>query len=154
MSLETIDNLTDETVDHLKELVQINVDSAEGFKKVAEQTEDSELQLLFQDGERQRAGFAEQLRKVVEMNDEDVKMTDSLAAQLHRWWISVRETISASDRHALLAEAERGEEAILEKYRKVVPQTAGSPLNDQLNSQFEDILGMKKRIEQLRKLSE
>ena len=154
MSLETIDNLTDETIDQLKELVQINIDSAEGFEQVIEQTDDADLKLLFEDGQRQRAGFAQRLRQVVEMNDEDVKMSDSLAAQLHRWWISVRETISTSDRHAILCEAERGEEAILDKYRKCVPATAGSPLNDELNSQFEDILGMKKRIEQLRKQAE
>ena len=150
MSLETLDNLEKETIDQLKELAQINLDSKEGFELVAQQTDDPQLQSLFRDGAQQRAGFLQEIKEALALSDADTQISDSVASHIHRWWISIREKIQPSETVALLSEAERGEDTILDKYKTCVPKTAGSPLNATLNAQFESILAMRHRITELK----
>lgn len=150
MSLETIDNLDSETIEQLKELAQINLDSKEGFELVAQQTDDPQLQALFRDGAQQRAGFLQEIKDALSLTDEDTKISDSALSHVHRWWISIREKVQPSEAAALLGEAERGEDTILDKYKSCVPKTAGSPLNAKLNAQFESILAMRHRITELK----
>lgn len=147
--METIANLSDETVDHVKDLVRINQDSAEGFAEAADVVENADLKGLFSlmAGERQQ--FANELRSYVILNDEDGDISGSWKGMFHRWWLDLRGKLSGGDAYAVLAEAERGEDRIKQMYEEVIKDTTGNPINDVMHKQYAEI---KKGHDQVRDL--
>ncbi len=136
---ETTTTLNTQTIEHLQDLVRINRDSAEGFRKAAELIQDLKLTELFLQIAGQREAFARELRGYVELNDEDGDISTSWEGMFHRWWLDVRALLSSGNDHAVLAEAERGEDKIKEMYEDVLKDTAGSPLNDVLMRQYAEV---------------
>lgn len=142
-------NFDAETLDALKDLVRINVDSAQGWDRAAADVKDANLKAFFQRVGQQRAGFAHELRRFVEMRDEDVSMSSSLSATLHRWWIDLRSTVQGNE-YAVLAEAERGEDVIKHTYEKTLPKVGGSPLMSVLNDQYAQVKATHDQVRDMR----
>ena len=137
--MESTTQMESQTIEALQNLIKINIDSAKGFQHAADQIEDPKLKTLFQSLAQQRSHFADQLRGYVRMNDHEAEDSGSLKGQFHRWWLQLRKTISLDDRYAILAEAERGEDVIKERYEALLQETAGSPVNDVLLKQYGQI---------------
>lgn len=134
--METIKNLNDKTLKGVKSIIELNTDASEGFQKAADQIENADIAGYFRQCSSRRAQFAEQLKRVVQLNDEDAPQSGTAKGKLHRWWLDIRGTIQDGDEHAILAEAERGEDAIKQEYEEVLKGTAGSPLNAVLSDQY------------------
>lgn len=147
--METITNLNDNTLSRIEDLVRINMDSASGFNEAADVVENTSLKTLFHMLAVQRQRYAEELRQYVELNDEDADIGESWKGMFHRWWLDLRGKLSGGDAYAVLAEAERGEDAIKEMYEEVIQETTGNPLNDVLHAQYAEI---KKGHDQVRDL--
>lgn len=150
MSLETKANLKPETISKLQELIQINVDSRDGFRHAAEATDDMTLSTLFQSLGHQREEQANELARFVEWNHEKPQRSGSFAAALHRSWMTIRETLSSDDLYAVLAEAERGEDQIKNAYEETLRETAGSAVNDVLSQHMAQVKAAHDRIRDLR----
>lgn len=148
--METITNMNPETIDGLKDLVRVNVDSTKGFLVAADQVENLDLAALFRNLSQQRGLHADQLRGFVKMNDEEASDSGSIKGRFHRWWLNLRGTITGGDEHAILAEAERGEDVIKERYEEVLKQTAGSPVNNVLQSHYADVKASHDAIRDMR----
>jgi uncharacterized protein (TIGR02284 family) len=148
--METITNLKDETIEHIKDLVRINQDSAEGFAEAADIVENDDLKGLFSlmAGERQQ--FANELRSYVILNDDDGEISGSWKGMFHRWWLDLRGKLSGGDAYAVLAEAERGEDKIKAMYEECIKETTGNPLNDVLHRQYADVVKGHDRVRDLR----
>ncbi len=148
--METITNLKDETIQHIKDLVRINQDSAEGFAEAADVVENDDLKGLFSlmAGERQQ--FANELRSYVILNDDDGEISGSWKGMFHRWWLDLRGKLSGGDAYAVLAEAERGEDKIKAMYEECIKETTGNPLNDVLHRQYADVVKGHDRVRDLR----
>ncbi len=134
--METITNLDKDTLGGVKSIIEINLDSSKGFESAAENIENADIAGYFRQCSARRAQFAEQLRRVVDVNGVDAPDSGSAKGAVHRWWINMRGTIQNGDEHAILAEAERGEDSIKGEYEKVLKKTAGSPLNAMLTDQY------------------
>lgn len=147
--METITNLNDDTLARIKDLVRINLDSASGFNEAADVVEDISLTSLFNILAVQRQRYAEELGQYVQINDDDADISESWKGMFHRWWLDLRGKLSGGDAYAVLAEAERGEDAIKEMYEEVIKETTGNPLNDVLHAQYAEI---KKGHDQIRDL--
>lgn len=131
--------LDDRTLVGVKELVRINIDSAKGFRTAADQVETPDIAIWFRQCSERRAGFAEELRRFVRMNDAEADDSGTFAGALHRWWIDIRGTIQAGDEYAMLAEAERGEDAIKSLYEKVIAESVGTPATAVLIAQHRSV---------------
>lgn len=134
--METVKNMDEPTITKLQDLIEINIDSCKGFESAAEKIENEQVASYFRDCAARRGSFAEELQGYVAWNGKDPEDSGSLKGNLHRWWLEMRGTIQDGDEHAVLAEAERGEDAIKERYEDVLKETAGSPLNGVLQQQF------------------
>jgi uncharacterized protein (TIGR02284 family) len=134
--METITNLDKDTLSGVKSLIEINIDSSKGFQTAAENIENADIAGYFRQCSARRAQFAEQLKRVVDVNGTPSPDSGSAKGAMHRWWLDLRGTIQNGDEHAVLAEAERGEDAIKHKYEDVLKKTAGSPLNAVLTDQY------------------
>lgn len=150
MALETKAHLKPETIKQLQELIQINVDSRDGFRHAAEKLEDMTLSTLFQSLAHQREEQANELSQYVEWNQEKPDREGSFAASLHRSWITIREALSSDSLYPVLAEAERGEDQIKAAYENALRETAGSAVNDVLTRQYAQVKSAHDRVRDLR----
>ncbi|MEZ6242069.1 MAG: PA2169 family four-helix-bundle protein [Phycisphaerales bacterium] len=146
--MPTTNTLDSKTISGLQDLIQLNIDSDEGFNAAADQLDaSSRLAMHFRECAAERRSFASELQAVVGANSERPEQSGTAKGTLHRWWLEIRGAVQDGDEHAVLAEAERGEDAIKRRYEKVLKETAGSPVNDLLQRQY---AAVKRRHDQVR----
>jgi uncharacterized protein (TIGR02284 family) len=152
-AVETKQNLSADTVSQLQELIQINIDSRDGFRQAAEGLEDLTLRSAFEQLAQDRDLQADELARYVAWNGEMPRREGSLAATVHRTWMKVREMLATDNRHAMLSEAERGEDAIKEAYENALKGVPGSAMNDVLLRHYATVKASHDRIRDLRDAS-
>lgn len=150
MAIETKSDLKQETIAQLQELIQLNIDSRDGFRHAAEQLDDVTLCSAFEQIAQDRDMQAEELARYVSINGEHARREGSVAASLHRTWIDIRTMLTSDDRYAMLAEVERGEDTIKKAYEDALKSTAGSAMNDVLLQQYSDVKATHDRMRDLR----
>ncbi|MEM9883975.1 MAG: PA2169 family four-helix-bundle protein [Planctomycetota bacterium] len=122
--------LTDQTVKRLNDLIQVNLDSAKGFRETSEGLESASYTSLFREIADERDGQAASLRTLVQAGGDDAPDSTSFLSQAHRWWTGVRDAVTSSSNYDVLAEAERGEDKILHMYQDVEEECRGSKVHD------------------------
>lgn len=120
MSTETQQVLTPKMISQLQELIQVNIDSRDGFRHASEVTDDLTLQSAFEQIAIDRDAQADELARFVAWSGEYPRRDGSIAAAVHRAWMTIRESLSTDDRLAVLCEAERGEDSIKAAYEKAL----------------------------------
>lgn len=150
LKTENAADLDRETIDHLQQLVQINIDSAEGFRHAADALHDKVLAADFRVWAVDRTRQADELARYVALNEAEAPDERSWMAALHQTWLEFRAAISAGDTQAVLAEAERGEDLIKERYEETLKETAGSGVNDVLQHQYASVKKVHDRVRDLR----
>ncbi len=150
MSIETKSELCNKTIAQLQELIRINIDSKRGFQEVADNVENTAIAETFRMMAAQRSANVEQLHQFCLVNGEDPNREGSYVAKLHRVWIKIRDQLSSNDTHAMLCEAERGEDYIKAAYEAALIETAGSAVNDVLTRQYTEVKAAHDRVRDLR----
>jgi uncharacterized protein (TIGR02284 family) len=100
----------------LNNLIDTCTDGQKGFASVAEAVTNPELKTLFRSYSQQRARFATELQAEVQRLGGDPEKAGTLAASLHRGWINLKSVLTGHDNHALIREAERGEDVAVNTY--------------------------------------
>ncbi len=115
---------TQERIDVLNDLIEINNDRVAGFEKAIADINDEnvDLKTLFQEYSAQSRKNSQELTALVAGNGGDTETGTSLSGTLHRAWIDVKSIFGGSDRKSILAEAERGEDAIKKAYRTALTE--------------------------------
>lgn len=142
--------LKDKTLEQLRELRQLNVDSAKGFEECAELVKEHGLKQAFSEIAHTRREQAQTLATQIEWNDEAEEEQGSYTAAMHRAWIKVREAFSSDDSYTALAEAERGEDSIKQAYEEALPELKGSPIHDIVAEQYATVKKTHDRVRALR----
>lgn len=150
MAVETKDTLSAATISQLQELIQSNIDSRDGYRQAAQAIDDVTLSSAFEQLALERDAQADELARYVAWNGETVRREGSVAAAIHRTWMSVREMLTTDDRYAMLSEVERGEDSIKSAYEDALKNTAGSAMNDVLLQQYSKVKASHDRIRDLR----
>ncbi len=109
-----------ETIDVLNDLTEVLKDGQQGFETAAKDAKAPELQAAFHKYAAQRAEFASRLQARVAALGADVEKRGSVAGAMHRGWINLKAALSSNEPQAVLEEAERGEDAAVEAYRKAL----------------------------------
>jgi len=147
---EQVLNLSESIISELRDLVRINVDSSKGLQTAADCVKDTELAALFRNIASERAVNADKLGHYLAMNDEDANDSGSIAGKIHRWWLNIRGAVSSKEKYAILAEAERGEDEIKDRYEAALRNTAGSPIHEVLMTQMASVKAGHDKIRDLR----
>ncbi|WP_442482482.1 PA2169 family four-helix-bundle protein [Aeoliella sp. SH292] len=150
LSQETTLHLPEEVVTKVSQLAQVNRDSASGFQEAADAIEDKTLASEFRVWAVDRTRQADELDAIVEMNEGDPTDDRSWSAALHQTWLKFRAAISDGDAYTVLAEAERGEDVIKEKYEDVLKDVAGSAVTEVIQHQYSHVKGVHDRVRDLR----
>jgi uncharacterized protein (TIGR02284 family) len=141
---------TTETIELLNGLIETCKDGCEGFKTAADDSKDPELQTIFRRYSTQRADFARELRQLVDSLGGDPDKRGSISGALHRGWINIKAAVSSNEPHAVLSEAERGEDAAVSAYRDASEQIYEPVARDLVSRQFTAIKAAHDHVRDLR----
>jgi uncharacterized protein (TIGR02284 family) len=112
----------DNTISTLNNLIETCKDGEIGFKTAAEGLTAPAYKAKFLEYSQQRAGFARDLQARVRALGGDPEKTGSVSGSLHRGWIDIKSVVTGKSDHAILAEAERGEDVAKAAYEKAVKE--------------------------------
>ena len=113
----------EDIVDDLNELVKINNDRIQGYLKAVEDTEDTQLDHLFNEMIVQSQNFRSQLADhIVRIDGTAVTDTTStdVGSKIHRAWIDIKSAVTGKDRDTVLSSVTFGENAAVEAYESAV----------------------------------
>ena len=110
------------SVEILNDLIEINNDRIEGYDKAIKESteENADLKQLFEHLIRESHECKMALAtEVLVLKGETVTGT-TVRGKIYRAWMDVRATFSGHDRHSILANCERGEDAAQDAYKKAL----------------------------------
>ncbi len=150
MATTTKLHVSPETLEQLQELIQINIDSRDGFMYAASKLEDMAIAGLFGGLANERRIQADELSRLVEFNGEEPDRSGSFSAAVHRTWMGIRDGVSGASDYAVLAEAEQGEDTILDAYRDAVQCGCTGEIHDVLIRHCAAVQAAHDRVRDLR----
>ena len=149
MSMVTNVALTQESIALLQDLIEINIDSRDGFDEVAGKTEDIAIANLFRSISDKRQAQASELQTIVEMNCEKPVSTGSKSAVMHRLLINLRAALGGGTK-VMLIEAEKGEDYIKQRYKTAIEQIPDRATADLILRQYRAVAAAHDRVRELR----
>jgi uncharacterized protein (TIGR02284 family) len=135
-----------------KDLVETLKDGERGFASAAEKLRDSdraEWAATLQRLSEQRAGFR---REIVEMGHEygdDVDESGSVAATLHRGWISLKDALTGDDAGSVLGAAVTGEDHAVSEYEKGLEKDLSAGFREVVTRQHAAIVAARNEVKAL-----
>jgi uncharacterized protein (TIGR02284 family) len=135
-----------------KDLVETLKDGERGFASAAEKLRDSdraEWATTLQRLAEQRAGFR---REIVEMGHEygeDVDESGSVAASVHRGWISLKDALTGDDAGSVLGAAVTGEDHAVSEYEKAEKQDLSAGFRDVVSRQRAAVVAARDEVKAL-----
>ena len=140
-----------EIISTLNGLIETLKDGQEGFKQSASGVDDPQLKTLFDNFALQRSKFAGELQsEVVQLGEPEPEDSSSTSGALHRTWINIKSAVTSRDRHAILAEAERGEDSAVSAYRDALEQDLPAPVREIVSRQSSEVKMAHDKIRNLR----
>jgi len=114
----------------LENLIEITRDGEEGFSHAAQYSNDRALRDEFNQFSRERAQIVSELQRLERnFGRRDVDYSGSVMGAFHRAWMDIRSIVAQRDDQAILEEAERGEDAALEAYKKALNRRPPLPVS-------------------------
>ena len=108
-----------------KDLVETLKDGRNGFASAAEKLRDSdspEAAATFQRFSDQRAAFVQDIVSMGHAYGDDVDESGSVAAKLHRGWISLKDALTGDDASSVIGAAVTGEDHAVSEYEKALKE--------------------------------
>lgn len=116
----------DKTISILNTLIETCKDGEIGFTTAADGLQDPGIKAKFHEYARQRAGFVRDLQAEVRKLGGDPETSGSISGSLHRGWLNIKSVITGKDDHAIVAEAERGEDVAKAAYEDALKESLPS----------------------------
>jgi uncharacterized protein (TIGR02284 family) len=147
----TTRKLPEKSIKWLQDLIQLNIDSRDGFKDAADNVKgkDNSLVSFFRELSHQRASQASELQALVASNAEKPTKSGSVSAAAHRTWMDIRTALGGGEQ-AVLNEAERGEDHIMEKYQEALKDLGSCSCTEVLRRQYTAVKASHDKVRNLR----
>ena len=113
----------DNAISTLNNLIETCKDGENGFRTAAEGLKSPQIKTKFLEYARQRADMVRELQGAVRALGGDPETTGSVTASMHRGWMDIKSAILGKDDHAILAEAERGEDVAVAAYQSALTES-------------------------------
>jgi uncharacterized protein (TIGR02284 family) len=108
--------------DVTQDLMKTLENGKEGFEKAAGLVEEKspDVAATFRRLSMQRGSFYDELHKMAKDYGDPIDESGTIAAALHRGWMSLKDAVSGSDPTGVLDAAEQGEEHAAKEYEKAL----------------------------------
>jgi len=141
----------EELIECLNDLIETCRDGENGFQTAANHVKNSDLHKLFSKYSIQRAQFASELESEVRQLGGSPSSTGSVSAAFHRGWMNIKSIVTGGSEDAILAECERGEDAAVQNYQRVLKTNLPPNVLPVVKHQFTEIKRSHDRIRDLEK---
>lgn len=112
-----------DAISTLNSLIETCKDSEQGFKDAADGLKSADIKTRFLEYSRERAQMAAELQAEVRSLGGDPDKGGSMSGSVHRGWVNLKAAITGQDDHAIVSEAERGEDVAKEAYEAALKTT-------------------------------
>ncbi|MGA8256259.1 MAG: PA2169 family four-helix-bundle protein [Nocardioides sp.] len=139
-----------------KELVETLKDGEQGFATAAEKLREgdqAEWASTLQRLSEQRAGFQREIIELGEDYGDDVDESGTVAAALHRGWISLKEAVTGGDAGSILQAALTGEDHAVSEYDKALEQDLSPGFREVVSRQREAVVSARDEVKALQAAS-
>ena len=113
----------DKAISVLNNLIETCKDGELGFKTAAEGLKAPDIKAKFLEYSRQRNEMVRELQAEVRRLGGDPEKSGSVSGSLHRGWLDIKSAITGKDDHAIVAEAERGEDVAKSTFESALKET-------------------------------
>jgi uncharacterized protein (TIGR02284 family) len=113
----------DQEISVLNNLIETCKDGELGFKTAAEGLKSSALKTKFLEYSRERGAMARELQNEVRRLGGDPETSGSMSGSMHRGWLDIKSVVTGNDDHAIVAEAERGEDVAKSVYENALKES-------------------------------
>ena len=144
---------TEKAIRILNGLIQINNDRIEGYQRAMDDTDESDLKLLFNEFSITSRRLNDELVDSVENMDGDPIEGTSTSGKLFRIWMDVKSSLANKDRAAILNSCEFGEDWAVKAYEEVMQNESEfltMDQNEMIRNQFTIIKNDHDTIKELR----
>lgn len=145
---QKIDNK--EVVAVLNGVIETDRDGEIGYRDAAKGVNNSLLKEQFSKYSQQRTRFITELQTAVANHGTKPQEAGSLAGALHRGWMNLTAAITKHDEHAILAEAEQGEDVAVDTYKKALEKPLPENVHAMLQRQYNELKQAHDHIKALR----
>ena len=135
-----------------RDLMQTVEDGRNGFADAADKLADTDrpdLAPRFRDFSEQRSAMYTELETLAATYGDDLDEDGSVAAALHRGWMSLNDTLTGSSADGVLDVAEQGEEHAVNEYRKALDEDVSPALAEVVRRQLVEITAVHDEVKRL-----
>jgi uncharacterized protein (TIGR02284 family) len=143
-------NKTDDIRSTLNGLIETLKDGEQGFRSSADKLKNATVANEFRTYAAERAGFAKELQNQVTRMGGTPETSGSASGALHRGWTNLKAALSGDEDHAILEEAERGEDSAVKNYREAMNQNFPPEVRSIISRQFTEIKNTHDAVRSLR----
>jgi uncharacterized protein (TIGR02284 family) len=132
------------------DVITVCRDGEQGFRGVAQAVNAPAVKEMFEQYSAQRAHFAAELQTAIKAQGFETIDPQGLGGVLYAAWINLKGLATGHNLHAILVEAERGEDWSLKTYRTALGKTLPPEISAIIQKQFEQVQEVHDRIRNLR----
>jgi len=132
------------------DVITVCRDGEQGFRGAAQAVKDPTTKEMFEQYSAQRAQFASELQAAVKALGFETINPQGLGGVLYAAWINLKGLVTGNDVHAVLVEAERGEDWSLKTYRTALGKTLPPEIAAIIQKQYAQVQEAHDRIKSLR----
>lgn len=130
---------TDEIRSTLNNLIETLKDGEQGFRESADKLKNTTYAATFRSIASERASAASELQSEVARLGGKPETSGSTSGALHRGWIGLKAALTGNDDHAILEEAERGEDSAVKNYRDALSKDLPTDIRSIVERQYRQV---------------
>lgn len=146
-------DINKEVISTLNDLIETSKDGQKGFAKCAEDVKNVELKQVFTKHSQECAEAAAELQTHVRALGGDPEDSTSVSADLHRFWVDIKSSVTGKDEAAILNEAERGEDHAKAAYEKALKVALPADVKAVVERQYHGVQRNHDQIKALRNIA-
>jgi len=136
--MSNIATQSDQVVNTLNSLIEMNRDGQKGYQEAAEKIEAAQIKEFCLKQSRVRGQFVGELQPEVRSSGGEPEETGSVAGAVHRAWIDLKSALGGGD-HAILAASETGEDQAVKEYEEALEEALPAPARAIVERQLQSV---------------
>ena len=141
----------EDTISQLNSLIEVSKNGELGYAEAARLVEDTQLQTVFQDYSKERAGFVRALHAEVQKLGGTPAESGTLGAAIHRGWMELKAAATLGSGTAILAACQTGEDSAWTRYEHASDSGISGASRELVDHQWQKIKEAIAHLEHLQK---